>query len=33
MTDVFQYFNEIITKMQCKNENLLTCTDKLKDFK
>jgi len=33
MTDIFQHFNEPGIKMQGKNENILTCSDRLKSFK
>jgi len=33
MTDIFQHLNEPSIKMQGKNENILTCSDKLKGFK
>jgi len=33
MTDVFEHLNEVIIKMQGKNETILTCSDKLKGFK
>jgi len=33
MTDIFQHFNEPSIKMQGKNENILTCSDRLKSFK
>ena len=33
MTDIFQHLNEPSIKMQGKNENIFTCSDKLKGFK
>jgi len=33
MTDIFQHLNERNIKMQRKNENILTCSNKLKGFK
>jgi len=33
MTDIFQHLNEPSIKMQGKNENILTCSEKLKGVK
>lgn len=33
MADIFEHLNELNKKMQGKNENLLTCSDKLNGFK
>ena len=33
MTDIFEHLNELNKKMQGRNENLLTCSDKLNGFK
>jgi len=33
MADIFEHLNELNKKMQGRNENLLTCSDKLNEFK
>ena len=33
LADIFEHLNELNIKMQGKNENILTCSDKLKGFK
>ena len=33
LADIFEHLNELNFKMQEKNKNILTCSDKLKGFK
>ena len=33
LADICEHLNELNIKMQGKNENILTCSDKLKGFK
>ena len=33
LADIFEHLNELDIKIQGKNENILTCSDKLKGFK
>ena len=33
LADIFEHLNKLNIKMQGKNENILTCSDKLKGFK
>ena len=33
LADIFEHLNELNIKMQGRNENILTCSDKLKGFK